>query len=67
MAKEDKKPIDGGEIAMTIDEFCASLSKDDRRVELIGGFHHVEKAAGHIKDTWSNFRSRFDAFVNAPA
>lgn len=53
--------------AITLGEFCTRLSATDRRVEMIGAFHHVEKKAGRIKDTEESFRSRFDAFVNQPA
>jgi len=52
---------------LAIDEFCARLSVSDRRVELIGAFHAVEKAAGRIKDLESAFAERFAAFVNQPA
>ena len=52
---------------LAIDEFCARLSISDRRVELIGAFHTVEKAAGRVKDLESAFAERFAAFVNQPA
>lgn len=55
------------EAAVSLDEFCMRLSKDDRRVESIGAFHHDEKKMGRIKDTEGNFRSRFDAFLKRPA
>jgi hypothetical protein len=56
-----------GESELTVTEFCARLSNDDRRVELIGAFHATETTAGRIKDLESAFRSRFAAFVNKPA
>lgn len=51
---------------VTLEEFCTRLSTSDRRVELIGGFHASEAAAGHIKDAESEFHARFNAFVNKP-
>jgi hypothetical protein len=55
------------EEALTLDEFCTRLSKTDRRVELIGGFHFDERRAERFKDTESAYRSRFEAFANKPA
>jgi len=55
-----------GSEPLTLQEFCMRLSNVDGRVELIGGFHHVEQSAGHLKDTEEAFRARFDAFANAP-
>ena len=55
------------EAAITLEEFCVRLSNTDKRVEMIGAFNHGETRAGRIKDTESNYRSRFDAFVNKPA
>ena len=52
---------------ITLTEFCLRLSTTDRRVELIGAFHHDESKSGRIKDSESKFRSRFGAFVNKPA
>lgn len=51
---------------LTLDEFCTRLSKDDKRVELIGGFYHSETAAGRIKDAESEFQARFAAFATKP-
>lgn len=51
---------------LTLDDFCARLSSTDNRVELIGGFHFVEKQAKRFKDSESAYRSRFEAFVNKP-
>lgn len=50
---------------MTLHEFCVLLSNHDRRVELIGAFNFSETQSGRIKDTATEFKSRFDAFVNA--
>lgn len=55
------------EFLLPIEEFCASLSKDDRRVELIGAFHSHEKLAGNLKNTRTSFQAHYDAFINAPA
>lgn len=58
-------PID--EFELPIAEFCASLSVTDRRVEMIGAFHHTETLAGRVKDTRSAFLGRYNDFCNAPA
>lgn len=49
----------------TLDEFCALLSVDDRRPELIAAFNHSERAHGIVKDLSSSFLSRFQAFATA--
>lgn len=54
------------EFQVTLEEFCTRISKTDRRVELIGAFHHVEKAAGRVKDAESAFAARFADFANQP-
>ena len=51
---------------VTLDEFCARQSATDKRVELIKGFHFTEQRAGVVKDTESNFASRYVAFANQP-
>ncbi len=51
---------------VTLDEFCTRLSETDRRVELLGAFHHTEQRAGNVRDTAEAFRARFDDFVNKP-
>ena len=72
MAKETVIPVENtpaevGEFPLTIEEFCARLSKTDRRVELIGGFYAVESAAGRVKDLESAFAARYTKFINQPA
>lgn len=52
---------------ISLDEFCLRLSNSDKRVELIAAFNHVEGKDNRIKDTETAYRSRFDAFINAPA
>jgi len=52
---------------MTIEEFCARLSKKDRRVELIGAFHATETQAGRHKARDAVFRERLAAFITQPA
>lgn len=51
---------------ITLDEFCTRISLSDKRVELIGAFHHCEKLEKRIKDDESAFQIRFNAFVNKP-
>lgn len=52
---------------LTLEEFCLRLSQTDKRVEMIAGFHHSERAAGHVKDSEANFRARFSTFTTAAA
>ena len=54
------------EIELTLQEYCLRKSRSDRRVEMIGAFHHKETAQGTIKAMTSEFEARFDAFVNQP-
>jgi hypothetical protein len=63
-AEENKTP---DEFPLSIEEFCASLSQNDRRVELIGAFHSAEKQAGRVKDLGSLYLKRYQDFANAPA
>lgn len=68
MAKEEvtkKQPDDV--FPLSLDEFCARLSQSDRRVELIGGFHHSERSAGRLKDTSADYQQRFVDFTTKPA
>jgi hypothetical protein len=55
------------EFPLSLSEFCARLSRTDRRVELIGGFEYQERVAGRVKDTESNYSTRFIKFANQPA
>ncbi|MBN3839281.1 hypothetical protein [Burkholderia sp. Ac-20349] len=55
------------EFAQNADEFCASLSAGDKRVELISAFHSMEVAAGRVRDVPSAYAARFQAFINQPA
>lgn len=50
----------------TLDEFCLDLSRGDKRVELIAGFHSSERAAGRRKDTASRYAARFQSFATQP-
>lgn len=56
-----------GDFPLSLNEFCQRLSVEDKRVELISAFHHVEELAGRTQDTDGNFRVRFEAFANQPA
>ncbi len=74
MSKQSTTPVTvsaeapaAGDFPLSLDEFCQRLSATDKRVELIGAFHHVEKAAGRGQDTSGNFAARFEAFANQPA
>lgn len=57
---------DAASTAVTLDEYCMRLSQTDRRVELIGAFHSLEKRHRHMKDTEAAFSARFTDFVNKP-
>lgn len=50
----------------TLDEFCTHLSITDKRVEMIGAFHSVERQAGRSKDLASAYASRYQSFCNKP-
>lgn len=58
---------DENSFPLTLVEFCTQLSSKDKRVALIGGFHHAETAAGTVKDTVAAFTARYEAFINQPA
>lgn len=64
---EPKAETAAPEITLSLDEFCRRISTKDRRVEMIGAFHHVEKAAKRIRATEPEFQKRFETFCNAPA
>lgn len=70
MAKIENQPaqqdIDVVVEPITLEEFCTRLSQIDRRVEMIGAFHSVEKLAQRVKDTETAFAARYSAFINAP-
>jgi len=52
---------------MTLNEFCMIISRTDRRVAMIGGFHHDEKKNRRVKDTHAAFAARYEAFQKRPA
>lgn len=54
------------EISLSLTDFCIRLSESVRRPEMIGAFEAVERRAGRVKASESEFRSRYDAFVNKP-
>lgn len=71
-AKNDQSAVDTAaaesvaEFEVTLNEFCTRQSATDRRVELIGAFHHVESVAGRVKDLQSAYAKRFADFANQP-
>jgi len=72
MAKDNTavEPVEQAEqagVPMTLAEFCTRLSVTVKRVELIGGFDHSERAAGRLSDTAENYAARYAAFINKPA
>jgi hypothetical protein len=64
VALKDISPV---EFDITIDEFCLRRSHSDKRVELLGAFHHMERNYGHIKDTETAYLARYADFANQPA
>jgi alpha-beta hydrolase superfamily lysophospholipase len=50
---------------VSLNRFCTDLSTTDKRVELIGGFHHSEKVAGRLRDTAEAYSQRYAAFATA--
>ena len=71
MAEEDKAvtlpdPVAPTEFPLSLEEYCANRSSTDRRVELIGGFYHVEKVAGRLFDTPTNYDVRYESFRTSP-
>ena len=69
MAKEDTKADKSAEAVtqkLVLDEFCARLSETVKSPELIGAFHHSERASGVTADTEAEFKARYDNFINKP-
>lgn len=60
------KAKDQKDFPLSLDEFCTRLSQNDKRVELIGGFHASEKAAQNLNDTEANYMKRLDEFAKKP-
>lgn len=58
-------PVDTS-VPLTLEEFCARLSKSDKRVELIGGFFADAKKRGHRKDYDVGFLRAFEAYASRP-
>jgi len=52
--------------SLTLDEFCARLSKTDKRVELIGGFYADAKKCGQYKDVDVGFLRAFAEYADRP-
>lgn len=52
--------------SVPLDEFCQTLSQNDRRVELIAVFRFREIQAGRMHDTAEGFRGRYDDTHNSP-
>lgn len=52
---------------ITIEEFCSLLSKKDKRVEMLGGFHFYMKKIGMKKEIYVDFLAAYEAFQRMPA
>lgn len=51
---------------VSLEHFATGLSKRDKRVALIHGWAHTEKAAKRFRDLPANYEARFKAFENQP-
>lgn len=51
---------------ISLDEFCSRLSATDKRVELIGGFHHDQRSVGNLTATEAEFLELFTQFAQRP-
>lgn len=73
MAEKPKNPApapakaEAGPMKLTLQEFCARLSKTCSRTELIGAFEYAERRAGRLKDAEDAFNDRFKAFSGLAA
>lgn len=63
----DPVATEPADFPLSLDEFCARLSAKDRRVALIGGFHHHAKQTGLTKAREAEFAQAWNAFICAPA
>lgn len=53
-------------VKVSLDDFCRSLSRRDRRVELIAMFRHTEVTAKHLSDTAAAYEQRYTATAKRP-
>jgi len=62
------RAVDAADATPTVplQEFCASVSAHDKRVELIAGFFSDEKRAGRHHDTAEAYQERLEAFAIRP-
>lgn len=65
MSKKEAPQADPGP-ELTLEEFCTRLSKTDRRVELIGGFHADAKVRRQLKDVDTGFLRAFENYCSRP-
>jgi len=66
MAKAPTTEQPQAETPISLDEFCRRLSRTNRRVSLISGFHFSEQQAGNTRDLESEFAARFKKFTFKP-
>lgn len=69
MAKDNELVSEPAEVAafpLSLEEWCSDRSLIDKRVELIGGFYHTERAAGNLNDTPDAFAQRYELFRTSP-
>jgi hypothetical protein len=62
-------PIPNGQadaFTMPLDEFCADISRTDKRVELIAVFRHRELMANRHHDTPAAYADRYAATHDSP-
>lgn len=59
-------PSEPAEFKVSLERFATKLSAKDKRVALIHGWVHTEKAAGRFRDFHANYQERFEAFATTP-
>lgn len=67
MTEETEASSPASEPELTLAEFCIDVSRADKRVELIAGFHAEQRAAGRVKATAAEWSALFGAFERAPS
>lgn len=50
---------ESAQFPVTLEEFCADLSKTDRHVERISMFYFEQKQAGNLRNTVANFQAAY--------
>ncbi len=63
----EKPPVNPpDEFTVSLNEFCIRLSKTDKRVEMIGGFHHSMTKEGTTSGKTVFYQQAYTKFTTAP-